>query len=1183
VTRAGRSWLALLALLALTAAALVVLPSQRAAAAAGDLRLTLTQDVASSRIGTPLTLTATLFQDDGDGGSTPVAGTWAVEFSGTGDGGWRSGPVPTVDGRATYGRTAPVGQQETVTATLVAAGCSAAVSNAVTHTWWVPQLKLTPVDGANTAVNGSATLAVDLTHDGTGIQGTVLVNVDVTAYTQNPVPASHRFEVHTDANGHGVTDSWPGNQTTMELVTAVEETTISPARAWTTHRFGGAGSFAHPELSVKSVSVRAGTTVHAEAQFGHAEFIVSNGAVTWSDPPSTPETTDSLGHTTHDYRRSSASAWAIAVFSATEGMEGTAGVWWVPTITLSAPNRSSITGERFTQTAVVSHDGRPVPGATLHFAVSSDSADPEPQDVGTDANGVAAFSWTRNQPGTDTVTVDEITAGVTDAPSVATTHVWTEAPSAPIEVTTRQSGGSGRAGTSVDVAAHVAMGADALTDVPVTFTDDLGNRLGGDSTDRAGDAEIRYTNRRVGTERITVSASLGDCRIRAASLDIDRWVPTLDLAPKNATSTAGGAVSMTATLKHGADPVVGETIDVTSHSTSCTLDDLTPSASTDSRGEATVTLTRATPSVDAVIAVDRTTAVAAVPRATTHTWGQRPDPPLVVSLDRTSAGDRVGTDATVRVQVTNAGKAASGAEVTVLGLAADPIRLPTADADGRTSYSYRRDMPQTETIVATAALGCDSSNPSTKRHEWWAPVLRLTPHRDSATTGTTAHAVAVLSHGRDALSGAAIDFTVSGSSGPALDRPNVRTDDRGRAEITWTRQRPGTDTITAVEEAKVLPATDRSEQEWTTPPDTRRLTLDATPERSSGSVGRDFSVDASTELGGVHTAGVLIRLHASMPGASDVDLADETSSSGKSAFRYRRDIPGTEVITVTATYGDKSVQRTLTRVWSSPSPPTLQLSVTPPDSSSTIDTSAHLNAHLTVGLQPAANVMVDFTARLAGQPDISGRGLTTVAGDATFDWIRPATGVETITVRAVVDGRSVTKTVRHTWTDRPTQQSTSPTPTSPSPTPTPTPTPTPPPTPTPTPKVKVPTDPTTTAVTGPEVGAPGGDLAVGGSGCRPGQTVRIYLGRTQLGATTAARDGTFSLRAAVPELPLGRYTLHTSCGRTTGDPNVDITRPQVDRGAGQIAAAGITTGSTFLFFLLIAKSIVSFLPSRRGW
>ena len=99
-----------------------MLPSQRAAAAAGDLRLTLTQDVASSRIGTPLTLTATLFQGDGDGGSTPVAGTWAVEFSGTGDGGWRSGPVPTVDGRATYGRTAPVGQQETVTATLVAAG-----------------------------------------------------------------------------------------------------------------------------------------------------------------------------------------------------------------------------------------------------------------------------------------------------------------------------------------------------------------------------------------------------------------------------------------------------------------------------------------------------------------------------------------------------------------------------------------------------------------------------------------------------------------------------------------------------------------------------------------------------------------------------------------------------------------------------------------------------------------------------------------------------------------------------------------------------------------------------------------------------------------------------------------------------------------------------------------------------
>jgi len=58
VIRVGRSWLGLLTLLALTSVALVALPAQHASAAPGDFRLALSQDSATSRIGTPLTLTA---------------------------------------------------------------------------------------------------------------------------------------------------------------------------------------------------------------------------------------------------------------------------------------------------------------------------------------------------------------------------------------------------------------------------------------------------------------------------------------------------------------------------------------------------------------------------------------------------------------------------------------------------------------------------------------------------------------------------------------------------------------------------------------------------------------------------------------------------------------------------------------------------------------------------------------------------------------------------------------------------------------------------------------------------------------------------------------------------------------------------------------------------------------------
>jgi hypothetical protein len=92
----------------------------------------------------------------------------------------------------------------------------------------------------------------------------------------------------------------------------------------------------------------------------------------------------------------------------------------------------------------------------------------------------------------------------------------------------------------------------------------------------------------------------------------------------------------------------------------------------------------------------------------------------------------------------------------------------------------------------------------------------------------------------------------------------------------------------------------------------------------------------------------------------------------------------------------------------------------------------------------------------------------------------------------------------------------------------------------------------------------------------------ISLGDLALGRTRAAADGTFYLRAAVPDLPLGRYLINSSCGTTIGDPNVDITAPQVNRAMASIAAAGVTTASTFAFFLLLVKGILSFLPRRLG-
>ena len=90
----------------------------------------------------------------------------------------------------------------------------------------------------------------------------------------------------------------------------------------------------------------------------------------------------------------------------------------------------------------------------------------------------------------------------------------------------------------------------------------------------------------------------------------------------------------------------------------------------------------------------------------------------------------------------------------------------------------------------------------------------------------------------------------------------------------------------------------------------------------------------------------------------------------------------------------------------------------------------------------------------------------------------------------------------------------------------------------------------------------------------------MRLGETSLGRTRAAADGTFYLRGVVPDLPLGRYLIRSTCGTTIGDPNVDITAPQVNKARAAIAAVGVTTASTFVFFLLLAKGVISFLPRR---
>ncbi|WP_344802490.1 hypothetical protein [Microlunatus ginsengisoli] len=231
-----------------------------------------------------------------------------------------------------------------------------------------------------------------------------------------------------------------------------------------------------------------------------------------------------------------------------------------------------------------------------------------------------------------------------------------------------------------------------------------------------------------------------------------------------------------------------------------------------------------------------------------------------------------------------------------------------------------------------------------------------------------------------------------------------------------------------------------------------------------------------------------------------------------------------------------------------PAEPTLTLS---PDLTSThVGSRFGVTAQVRRAGQPAADVVVHFVSRLPGQEDKTGSDRTDAAGRAGYHFTRTVAGADIVTATARVGGRTLVARIHHRWTATP---------------------------------AKIPETSPTVRPQG--AARPGGSLQLSGTGCRPGGVVDIDLrnadGLTvRLGTTTAAADGSFYLNTSVPTVPLGRYTLHTSCGKPSGDPTVDISGPESTLAVTGIAAAGATTGSLLVFFLLLVKGIISFMPNR---
>ena len=131
------------------------------------------------------------------GGATEPPGNWYVEFTGTGDGGWSSGPMPTDEGEATYTRSSPRAQTETVTARVVNDECSDLASDPVTHEWWSGEIVITS-PSTSTSINTDVTLTGQVLRNGLAVGGAMVSGSVFDLEADNPqVP----LKATTEADG----------------------------------------------------------------------------------------------------------------------------------------------------------------------------------------------------------------------------------------------------------------------------------------------------------------------------------------------------------------------------------------------------------------------------------------------------------------------------------------------------------------------------------------------------------------------------------------------------------------------------------------------------------------------------------------------------------------------------------------------------------------------------------------------------------------------------------------------------------------------------------------------------------------------------------------------------------------------------------------------------------------------
>jgi 5-hydroxyisourate hydrolase-like protein (transthyretin family) len=807
-------------LLVMVALALLPLGSVPATAAPPALVVTLTQSSDTSEIGSRLTLTATVTWSGGE--TTEPTGGWSVEFTGTGDGGWTSGPVPTEDGEASYARSSPVAQTETITARIANAGCTGTSSNEVIHEWWRGEIVITNPN-ASSDINSDFTLTGQVLRSGQPVTNArvsvVVVALDGGSPTQFP-------EASTDGNG-----DFAAPWTSSSSVPAIESVDVTATGAegfetdtQTTHAWSGD----HP--AGDRLSLESDDAVRVDDRVLVVGRLLRNGTAIEPDPPlqfltnlqppwqpsNVPTEPDRYNYAGRD----SAGNGYYGARTSTTGLHvGGVTRWWRPDITFVSPASRSPVSQAYSTTVVVTDRGVPLPGIQLRFTELMGELENDLGPATTDQDGRASVSITRATEQTVDIGVREV--GHSER-LVSTTHAWVAAPDGfDVSVNLTQASQESRVGTSVQLDAEVLVGARAVEGWDVAFAaddDSFGVRV----TNANGVATIISPRYDVESYALfTAAVAIDGCTTQSAEVFHYWWQPDLELNPKATTSPARSDVTFTAALSRSTSSedtvaVPGQLIRFTITSQNCALPVVVRDDRTNDDGIAAVTFSRDGPSVDSVQARE-VGVVGPASDDTTHTWGGPTPPPLSISLAQDRETSRAGTEVILTAIVRDAdrtgGRAGAGIPVTFLGLS--PTRTVPTDASGVARLTVQGTGTTSTTVTASAPFGCGVVLSTSVTHRWFIPTLELTPATATTTTGDTASVTAVLTDGQNGVAGQKIRLTVDHRARgvDTLTRTET-TDGNGAARFTWSRTEAGVDDLTAVELIDVRPQQDTAQHIW---------------------------------------------------------------------------------------------------------------------------------------------------------------------------------------------------------------------------------------------------------------------------------------------------------------------------------------------------------------------------------